>query len=181
MYSLSFKPYMHSTITVGAMAVFLTFSDLLGKRQIACGHIHSLDIVIVATSWYLKEPAHLADWIFILVTIDHHIFYACPHFLSVSERKSRNNSTSICNRLFSYLYSCNVFAGFLPRRFGTISLCAVNPHQLCIAHLLIPYSLLNEFTDCPFLYFSRIFSLIPSGYFFIPIFPDIKTPPMVVL
>ena len=172
---------MHSAIAVGVVAMLLALPDLLGKRQISCWHIHSLDIVIVATSRYFKEPAHLTNWIIIFVTVDHHIFYACPHFLSVSERKSRNNSTSICNRLFSYLYSCNVFAGFLPRRFGAISLCAVNPHQLCIAHLLIPYSLLNEFTDCPFLYFLRIFSLIPSGYFFIPIFPDTKTPPMVVL
>ena len=118
MYSLSFKPYMYSTITVGTVVMLLTFSDLLCKRQIPCRYIYSLDIVIVSTSWYLKEPAHLADWILILVTIDHPIFYACPHFLSVSERKSRNNSTSIFKRLFSYLYSCNVFAGFLPRCFG---------------------------------------------------------------
>ena len=31
--------------------------------------------------------------------VDYHIFYACPHFLSVSERKSRINSFSISNRL----------------------------------------------------------------------------------
>ena len=37
----------------------------------------------------------------ILMTIDHHVFYACPHFLSVSERKSRNNSFSILNLAIS--------------------------------------------------------------------------------
>ena len=101
MYSLSFKPYMHSTVAVGSMAMLLTLSDLICKRQIPCRNIHSLDIVIIATSWYLKKPAHLADWIFVFVTIDHHIFYACPHFLSVSERKSRNNSFSILNLAIS--------------------------------------------------------------------------------
>ena len=59
--SLSFKPYMYSTVAVGAMAMLLTFPDLLGKRQIPRRNIHSLDIVIVATSRYLEEPAHLAD------------------------------------------------------------------------------------------------------------------------
>jgi hypothetical protein len=48
--SLPFKPYMHSAVTVGAMAMLLTLSDLLGKRQIPCRYIHSFDIVIVATS-----------------------------------------------------------------------------------------------------------------------------------
>ena len=109
---------MDSTVAVGAMAMLLTLPDLLCKWQIPCWDIHSLDIVIVATSRYLKEPAHFANWIFVLVATDHHIFYACPHFLSVSERKSRNNSFSICNRLFSDLYSCNVFAVFLVRDLG---------------------------------------------------------------
>ena len=118
MYSLPFKPYLHSAITVGAVAVILTLSYLLCKRKIPRGNVHPFDIVIVATSRYFKEPAHFADWIFILMPIDHHIFYACSHFLSVSERKSRNNSFSIFNRLFSYLYSCNVFAAFLVRGFG---------------------------------------------------------------
>ena len=31
------------------------------------------------------------------MTVDDHIFYACPHFLSVSERKSRISSFSISN------------------------------------------------------------------------------------
>ena len=32
------------------------------------------------------------------VSVDYHIFYACPHFLPVSERKSRISSFSISNR-----------------------------------------------------------------------------------
>ncbi len=52
---------MYSTIAISAVAVFLTLSDLLSKRKIPCGYIHSLDIVIVTTSRYLKEPAHFAD------------------------------------------------------------------------------------------------------------------------
>ena len=48
--SLPFKPYMHPTVTISAVAVFLTRSDLLGKRKIPCGYIHSFDIVIVAAS-----------------------------------------------------------------------------------------------------------------------------------
>ena len=48
--SLSFKPYMHSTVAVGAMAMLLTFPNLLGKWQIPRRNPHSLDIVIVATS-----------------------------------------------------------------------------------------------------------------------------------
>ena len=47
------------------------------------------------------------------------VFYVGFHFLSVSERKSRSSSTSIFNRLFSYLYSCSVFAGLRPRCLGT--------------------------------------------------------------
>lgn len=36
-YSLSFKPYMDSAVTVCAMVALLTFSNLFGKRQIPCG------------------------------------------------------------------------------------------------------------------------------------------------
>ena len=52
------------------------------------------------------------------MTINDGILCLWPHFLSVDCRKSRNNSFSIFNRLFSYLYSANVFAGFRPRAFG---------------------------------------------------------------
>ena len=61
MYSVPFEPYMYSTVAISAMAVFLTLSDLLGKWQIPRRHVHSFDIVIVAASRHLKEPAHLAD------------------------------------------------------------------------------------------------------------------------
>ena len=61
MYSLSFKPYMDSAVAIGTMTVLLAFSDLIGKRKIPCGRIHSFDIVIVAASRHLKEPAHLAN------------------------------------------------------------------------------------------------------------------------
>ena len=46
------------------------------------------------------------------------VFERWSHFLSVSERKSHNSLFSISRRLFSYLRSCKVFAGFLPRAFG---------------------------------------------------------------
>jgi hypothetical protein len=52
---------MYSAIAIGAVTMILTLSDLLGKRQIPCGYVHSLDIVIVTASRHLKEPAHLAD------------------------------------------------------------------------------------------------------------------------
>ena len=61
MYSLPFKPYMHSAVAICTMATLLTFPDLLGQRQILCRRIYSFDIVIVATSGYIKEPAHLTD------------------------------------------------------------------------------------------------------------------------
>ena len=48
--ALPFKPYMHSTVAVGAVAMLLTLPNLLGKRQISCRYIHSFDIIIVATS-----------------------------------------------------------------------------------------------------------------------------------
>ena len=53
-----------------------------------------------------------------MVAIDNGIFYLWSHILSMDCRKSRNNSFSICNRLFSYLYSDNVFAGLRPRCLG---------------------------------------------------------------
>ena len=65
-----------------------------------------------------KEFAHNRYWIFFPVTVDDGVFCLWPHFLSVDCRKSCSNFTSILSRLFSYLYSCSVFAGFLPRNFG---------------------------------------------------------------
>ena len=108
MYSLPFKPYMHPAVTISAVAVFLTRSNLLGKRKIPCRYIHSFDIVIVTTSRHLKEPAHFANPIFVLMAIDHHILYTCPHFLSVSERKSRMSSFSISNCLIRASFRANL-------------------------------------------------------------------------
>ena len=90
---------MHSTVSIGLAALILAFSYLFGQWQIPCGYIHFWHISVISTSGYLKEPAHFANWIFLFVMVDHHIFYACSHFLSVSERKSRINSFSISKRL----------------------------------------------------------------------------------
>ena len=169
---------MHSTVAVGSMAMLLTLSDLICKRQIPCRNIHSLDIVIIATSWYLKEPAHLADWIFVFVTIDHHIFYACPHFLSVSERKSRNNSFSIFNRLFSYLYSCSVLAGFLTRSLGrweAISFFRSLFNSSCTGRLPVKHSFSSIcFCVIPW---SNIFLICGNNSFVCWYFLDIQLPP----
>lgn len=75
--------------------------------------------IIVAAPGYAKKLTHNRYRIFFPVPIDDCILDLRPHFLSVDCRKSRNNSTSILSRLFSYLYSCNVFADLRPRCFGT--------------------------------------------------------------
>ena len=98
-YALTFKPDMNSTIAIGLSARLLTCLYLLGKREILRWYIHSFDIVIVTASRYVEEPAHFTYSVFIFVTIDHMIFYAWSHFLSVSERKSRINSFSISKDL----------------------------------------------------------------------------------
>lgn len=57
--------------------------------------------------------------------MDNSVLYPWPHFLSMDCRKSRNSSFSIFSRLFSYLYSANVFAGLRPRCLGIPSACAL--------------------------------------------------------
>ena len=79
---------------------------------------HSAYISIVAASGYPKELTHNWNGIFGPMTVDDLILKSRPHFLSVSERKSRSNAFSIFNLLFSYLYSCNVLAGFRPLNLG---------------------------------------------------------------
>ena len=145
MYPLSFKPYMNSAITVCAVTMLLTLSDLLGKRKIPCGHIHSFDIVIVAASRHLKEPAHFADWIFIFVAVDHHIFYACPHFLSVSERKSRISSFSISNCLIRASLRASLY-----RRLATLSssLTTLSFAGLPFFLMAIPAAIFRCFSLC---------------------------------
>ena len=88
---------MYSAIPVGLTALFLTFPYFFSQRQIPCRYIHSWYIPVIPASGHMKEPAHFTDRVFICMTVDHHIFYACSHFLSVSERKSRSNSFSISN------------------------------------------------------------------------------------
>ena len=171
------QPDLHSPVAIGALALRLALTDYLSQRQILFRNLHSFYILIVSAAWDTEEPAHLADAVPLLMTVDHFVFDAGLHSFPMSERKSRSNSTSIFNRLFSYLYSCKVFAGFLPRCFGIPD----SLFQLCIAHRLIPYFKLNALWLLPSLNSVRTFSRIPAGYLFIPFFPDIQTPPDVVI
>lgn len=59
--TVSLQPNMYSAIAVGAATLGLTFTNKLGKRQILCRNIHSLYIVVVPTSGYAEEAAHLAN------------------------------------------------------------------------------------------------------------------------
>ena len=111
------------------------------------------------------------------MTVNNCVLDFWPHFLSTDCRKSRNNSTSIFNRLFSYLYSCSVFAGLRPRCFGMVGSFS----QLWIAYLLIPYSRLSAHWLSPAWILMTTSSRIPIGYFFMPFLPDIITPPDVVI
>lgn len=60
-HTVSLQPNMYSSIALGAAALGLTFTNKLGKRQILCQNIHSLYIVVVPTSGYAEEAAHLAN------------------------------------------------------------------------------------------------------------------------
>lgn len=86
------------------------------------------------------------------MSIDNHVFYACSHFLSVSERKSRINSFSISKDLIlaslrariyfsSPTFSCSLttlpLAG-LPLRLGMIPAMIL----LCFSRYLLRYFLL---------------------------------------
>ena len=103
-YSFSLKPYMYSAVTVSFSAFALTFFYLFSWWKILCRYVNSWYISVISASGYFKEAAHFAYGIFILVSIYHHILYACSHFLSVSERKSRISSFSISN-----LFMCRSF------------------------------------------------------------------------
>ena len=133
--------------------------------------------IIVSASGYLKEAAHNGYRIFLSVPVDHCVFCPWPHFLPIERRKSRNNSFSILSRLFSYLYSASVFAGFRPRALGRLGPFS----QHWIAHRLIPYSRLIALWLSPARIRATTSSRTPTGYFFIPFFPDILRPPIVVL
>ena len=119
--SVSFQPDMHSPVAIGASAFNLAFSDLLGQGQILCRDLHPFDISIVAATWDAEEPAHLTDTVLLPVMVDHLIFNAGFHSFPISERKSRNNSFSIFNRLISYACSATMSLGsafFLGRPWG---------------------------------------------------------------
>ena len=91
----------------------------------------------------------------LLLAFSYFLCHLWLHFLSVIERKSRNNSFSIFIRLFSYLFSCSVSAGLRPRRFGTprISFCLsrcsrslitflfANPNFYAISLCVLPCSI----------------------------------------
>ena len=167
----------HPPIAIRAETVLSLFCDDFCKNSVFLRSVQTMDEIIVSTSGYLKEATHNGYRIFVSVTVDYGIFCSWPHFLPVECRKSRNNSFSILSRLFSYLYSASVFAGLRPRVFGRTGSFS----QHCIAHRLIPYSRLSAFWLSPARIRDTTSSRIPSGYFFIPFFPDIPKPPNVVL
>ena len=134
------QPLPNPSIAISLICPALTFLDLHSQISVWLRFSLSIHKIIVAASGYLKKLAHDRYRILVPVSIDYCILYLWPHILSTDCRKSRNNSTSILSRLFSYLYSCNVFAGLRPRCFGTVG----SLNQLCIAYLLIPYSRLSS-------------------------------------
>ena len=99
MYPLPVKPDMHPAVSICSSAFLLTLPDPLYQRLILGRNIHSWYKSIISASWYIEKSAHLANGIPIFVTVDRHVFYACLHFLSASERKSRISSFSISNLL----------------------------------------------------------------------------------
>ena len=106
--------------------MLLLFPKQSGQRRVLLGPIHSLHIVIITAPGYPKECAHDGYRICALMTINYLILDLRPHFLPMSVIKSRNSTFSIFRRLFSYLYSCKVLAGFRPLCLG----------MTCIAFLL---------------------------------------------
>ena len=105
------QPDMYSAVAVGIAAQGLTYSDLFRQRQLLRRDVHTPDIVIVSAAGYLKEAAHLADAVFLPVTVDPFVFDACFHPFPVSERKSRMSSFSIFSRCISYACSATISLG----------------------------------------------------------------------
>ena len=116
--AFAFKPDTHSAVSICVPALCLTLSYFFSKGQIFGQGIHPADISVVTATGYFKKTTHFADGILFSVSIYDLVFYADLHSFPVSKRKSRNSSTSIFKRLFSYLYSARAFAGFRPRCFG---------------------------------------------------------------
>ena len=105
--SVPLKPDVYSPVAISISAFDLAFMDPFSQRQILCRCVHSLYESIVAAAGDAKETAHLADAVLFPMAIDYPILDAGLHFLPVSERKSRINSFSIFNRLFSDFASRN--------------------------------------------------------------------------
>ena len=99
MNAMAFQPYRNTTIAICLLCLGLAFSYQLGKLQILGRLVHAIYKAIVTTAGYLEKSTHLADTVFVLVTIDNSILDLRSHFLSVSERKSRISSFSISRAL----------------------------------------------------------------------------------
>ena len=98
-----FQPDMHSPVAIGAFALSLALADLLGQREILCGYRHPLYVPVIAAAGDAEDAAHFTDAVLFTMSVNDIVFNADLHSFPVSERKSRSNSTSIFNRLFSYL------------------------------------------------------------------------------
>ena len=105
--SMSFQPDMYSSVTISTSAFSLAFADLLSQRQIFSRDFHPIDIPVVATARHTEKPTHLTDAVLFPVPIDHLVFDDGLHPFLVCERKSRINSFSIFNRLFSDFANLN--------------------------------------------------------------------------
>ena len=167
----------HPAVAIGTKAALSLLRDDFCQGRVFLRPTQTMDIIIVSASGYLKEATHNGYRIFVSVPVDHGVFCPWPHFLPVERRKSRNSSFSILSRLFSYLYSASVFAGLRPRVLGRTGSFS----QHWIAHRLIPYSPHKARWLSPARIRDTTSSRTPTGYFFIPFFPDILRPPNVVL
>ena len=98
--------------------MLLLFPKQSSQRRVLLGPIHSFHIIIITAPGYPKECAHDGYRICALMTINYLILDLRPHFLPMSVIKSRSSTFSIFRRLFSYLYSCRVLAGFRPLCLG---------------------------------------------------------------
>ena len=94
-----FKSNIYFAMFICFDTFLLTFLYFLCQRQILCKYIHSGNIFVISTLGYIKESAHFTDRIFFLIPINSHIFYSCPYFFSVFERKSCISSFSIFSLL----------------------------------------------------------------------------------
>ena len=109
---------MHPAVAIGLVAMLLLFPKQSSQRRVLLGPIHSFHIIIITAPGYPKECAHDGYRICALMTINYLILDLRPHFLPMSVIKSRSSTFSIFRRLFSYLYSCRVLAGFRPLCWG---------------------------------------------------------------